>query len=57
MICQINEAPGDAEGGQAMVEYALLLLVVAIAVFSFSGAADSVLKLYQDILTKVVSVL
>ncbi|TEB12143.1 hypothetical protein Psfp_03823 [Pelotomaculum sp. FP] len=54
---EIKEVPSHFEEGQAMVEYALLLLVVAIAVLSFGGAADRVIAIYQYILKEVSSVL
>lgn len=58
MISQINEVPSHSEDGQAMVEYALVtvLLVVAAAV-SFREVADKVIEIYQFILTEVSSVL
>ncbi len=48
-----------SENGQAMVEYALITVLVAVALVtaSFSGTANEILKLYQFILTKVSAVL
>ena len=53
MIHQINGAPISTEDGQAMVEYALIIAVVAVAVTGFSGMANIIIELYQNILTKI----
>lgn len=58
MISQIDEVPSHSEDGQAMVEYALviILLVVAVATLSFGGVVNSLTQLYQYILDAVSSV-
>lgn len=59
VIFQINEVPWHSENGQAMVEYALVtvLLAVAMAALSFGGVTNRVIEIYQYILTEVSSVL
>lgn len=45
-----------SEDGQAVVEYALIIAVIAVALISFFSVSNVVFEMYQDILNEISNV-